>query len=126
MSLTNQDVGSVESPSQNDTIAIAISPALLSTSAWMTALGLSLAPAVTTGIARFSYGLVLPAMRQDLSWTYTEAGWINTANAIGYLMGSLLALMFVAKLGPRRLFVGGMIVTTLALLASALTRDSGF
>ena len=126
MSLVNQDVGSRELSSQNDAIAIAISPALLSTSAWMTALGLSLAPAVTTGIARFSYGLILPAMREDLSWTYTEAGWINTANAIGYLMGSLLALMFVAKLGPRRLFVGGMIVTTLALLASALTRDFWF
>jgi hypothetical protein len=55
MSLINQDAGSGESQSQNDAIAIAISPALLSTSAWMTALGLSLAPAVTTGIARFSY-----------------------------------------------------------------------
>jgi hypothetical protein len=63
MSLINQDAGSGESQSQNDAIAIAISPALLSTSAWMTALGLSLAPAVTTGIARFSYGLILPAMR---------------------------------------------------------------
>jgi MFS family permease len=41
-------------------------------------------------------------------------------------MGALLALMFVAKLGPRRLFAGGMIVTTLALLASGLTRDFWF
>jgi predicted MFS family arabinose efflux permease len=126
MSLLNRDAGSGESQSQNDAISIAIAPALLSTSAWMIALGLSLAPAVTTGIARFSYGLILPAMRQDLSWTYAEAGWINTANAIGYLLGSLLALMFVAKLGPRLLFVSGMIVTTLALLASGLTRDFWF
>jgi MFS family permease len=92
-------------------------------STWLISLGLALGPAVSTGIARFSYGLTLPAMRQDLAWTYTEAGWINTANAIGYLIGSLLALKFVPKFGPRRLFVAGMILTTLALFASGLTRD---
>ena len=38
----------------------------------------------TNGLARFAYGLLLPAMRADLDWNYTQAGWINTANAIGY------------------------------------------
>jgi MFS family permease len=92
-------------------------------SAWLIAIGLSLGPAVSNGLARFAYGLVLPAMRQDLSWTYTEAGWINTANAIGYLVGAVLALRFVATMGPRRLFIGGMVLITIALLASGLTRD---
>ena len=92
-------------------------------SAWLIAVGLSLGPAVSNGLARFAYGLVLPAMRQDLSWTYTEAGWINTANAIGYLVGAVLALRFVATMGPRRLFIGGMVLITIALLASGLTRD---
>ena len=94
-----------------------------SRAAWAVALGLSLGPGVSNGLARFAYGLILPAMRQDLSWTYAEAGWINTANAIGYLIGALLALQHIDRTGPRRLFVGGLVLTTLALLASGLTRD---
>jgi predicted MFS family arabinose efflux permease len=90
---------------------------------WWIALGLGLGPAVSNGLARFSYGLLLPAMRDDLAWTYTEAGWINTANAIGYLAGSVLALALVSRLGPRRLFVWGMALTALALVLSAVSRD---
>ena len=90
---------------------------------WWIAIGLSLGPAVSNGLARFAYGLLLPEMQADLGWSYTQAGWINTANAIGYLLGSLLALALVRPLGPVRLFVWGMALTTLALSASALTRD---
>jgi len=39
-----------------------------------TALALSLGAAVALGFARFNYALLLPAMRQDLAWTYTQAG----------------------------------------------------
>jgi MFS family permease len=90
---------------------------------WLIVLGLSLGPAVSNGLARFAYGLVLPAMRQDLSWSYTEAGWVNTANGIGYLIGALLALRYIGTWGARALFIYGLILTTLALVASGLTRD---
>ncbi|MEM1162489.1 MAG: YbfB/YjiJ family MFS transporter, partial [Pseudomonadota bacterium] len=90
---------------------------------WWIVVGLSLGPAVTNGFARFAYGLILPAMQSDLSWNFTEAGWINTANAIGYLLGSVIALATISRLGPRRLFVWGMALTTLALAFSAPTRD---
>ena len=90
---------------------------------WLIVLGLSLGPAVSNGFARFAYGLVLPAMRDDLSWTYTEAGWINTANAIGYLLGALLALGLISRLGASFLFIAGMALTALALIMSGLTQD---
>lgn len=90
---------------------------------WAVALGLSLGPAISNGIGRFAYGLVLPAMRQDLAWTYTQAGWINTANALGYFVGALLALRLVRPFGARRLFVGGMVLVPVCLVASALTHD---
>ena len=90
---------------------------------WLVVIGLSLGPAVSNGVARFAYGLLLPAMRDDLGWNYTQAGWINTANAIGYLVGAVLALALVSRLGPARLFIWGMALTTLALAASALSRD---
>ena len=90
---------------------------------WSIIVGLALGPAVGNGFARFSYGLLLPAMRSDLSWSYAEAGWLNTANAIGYLIGAVLALRFVATLGAGRLYRWGMLVTVIALCAAGTTRD---
>lgn len=89
----------------------------------MIVLGLSLGPAISNGFARFAYGLVLPAMRDDLAWNFTQAGWINTANAVGYLIGALLALSLVGRVGPRALFIWGFALTVLALVLSATTRD---
>jgi predicted MFS family arabinose efflux permease len=87
------------------------------------ALGLSLAPAVSNGIGRFAYGLILPPMRSDLGWSYTQAGWVNTANALGYLLGAMLMTRLVPRLGPHRLFTAGMIATAVTVLASGLARD---
>ncbi|MGB3705619.1 YbfB/YjiJ family MFS transporter [Castellaniella sp.] len=79
--------------------------------------------AVAVGFARFGYALILPAMRSDLHLNYAQSGWLNTVNALGYLLGSLLTIHFVARLGNRRLFMGGMVLTTLSVLASGLTQD---
>jgi MFS family permease len=86
---------------------------------WAIALGLSLGPAVSNGLARFAYGLVLPAMQADLAWNYTQAGFLNTANAAGYLAGALLTFGLIDRLGARRLFVLGIVLTPLTLLGSA-------
>ena len=53
------------------------------------AMVLALGAAVSLGVTRFSYGLLLPAMRADLGWSYTLAGSMNTVNALGYLLGAL-------------------------------------
>ena len=68
--------------------------------AWLTILALSLGPAVSNGLARFAYGLILPAMRDDLALSYTVAGWINTANAIGYLVGAVAMFALGGRLRP--------------------------
>jgi len=90
---------------------------------WLIAIGISLGPAVSNGIARFAYGLILPAMRDELSWTYAQAGWLNTANAIGYLVGALISLAFISSLGARRLFNYGMAVTALSLILCGVIKD---
>ncbi len=84
---------------------------------------LALGPAVSNGLGRFAYALILPAMRDDLAWSYTQAGWVNTANALGYLVGAVATLRLVSRLGPRLLFDVGMVVTALALLGSGLVRS---
>ena len=86
------------------------------------AFGLSFGPAVSNGLGRFAYALILPAMRTDLGWSYSRAGWINTANALGYLVGALVALRSL-RFGLRRMFAIGMLMTAAALFASGLVVD---
>lgn len=85
---------------------------------------LSFGPAVANSFARFAYALVLPAMRSELALSYSQAGWLNTANALGYLAGAVLTRLLVQQLGNRLLFSVGMFVTALAVLATGLTHDA--
>lgn len=82
------------------------------------ALALSLGAAVSLGITRFSYGLLLPPMREDLGWSYTLAGGMNTANAAGYLLGALMTPALIRRFGPVRLLVGGALWASLFMVAS--------
>src|SRR5512141_1027022 len=91
---------------------------------WMLA-ALSLGPAVATSFARFAYALILPAMRAELDLSYSQAGLLNTANALGYLVGALLCTGFVPRLGNRWLFSFGLVVTVLALLGAGLAETFG-
>lgn len=84
---------------------------------------LSFGPAVSNSFARFAYALVLPAMRDDLQLNWSAAGWLNTANAFGYLAGAILTRLLVTRWGNRPLFQVGMVVTAVAVLATGLTRD---
>jgi predicted MFS family arabinose efflux permease len=84
---------------------------------------LSLGPAVANSFARFAYALLLPAMRSELGLNYSQAGSLNTANALGYLAGALFTVRYVSRLGNRRLFCVGMVVTVLALVGSGLAAE---
>ena len=86
------------------------------------ALALALAAAVSLGLARFSYALLLPPMRADLGWSYTTAGAMNTLNAAGYLLGALLAPRWLAAHDARRVVLVGGFVAALLLAAHALVR----
>ncbi len=87
---------------------------------WRVLVGLALGVCVTNSFARFAYGLILPAMRADLGWTYTQAGWLNTANALGYVAGAVLTMFLITRMDPARLFAIGLIATALTLLATGL------
>ncbi|WP_119156961.1 YbfB/YjiJ family MFS transporter [Caldimonas tepidiphila] len=71
------------------------------------AFALALAAAVSLGLARFSYALLLPPMRADLGWSYLTAGAMNTANAAGYLAGALLLPRVLARIDARRVLLAG-------------------
>lgn len=86
---------------------------------WL-AVALSMGAAVSLGITRFAYALLLPPMREDLGWSYTLAGGMNTLNALGYLLGALATPMLLRRLAPGTVLIAG------ALLATVFMALSGF
>lgn len=84
-------------------------------------IGLALGPLVAIGLARFAYSLLLPTMRANLHWSFTQAGAMNTANTVGYLVGAITAGIVIARVGSRRPYVIGLAVTAAALFVSAAT-----
>jgi predicted MFS family arabinose efflux permease len=83
------------------------------------AFALALAAAVSLGLARFSYALLLPPMRAELHWSYFTAGAMNTANAAGYLAGALLASRWFARHDALRIATIGGFATAAILAAHA-------
>lgn len=59
-------------------------------------------------------------MREDLGWTYTLAGAMNTVNALGYLLGALATPWLLQRVAPGKVLVAG------AVLASVFMGLSGF
>lgn len=82
------------------------------------ALGLA---TTSLSLARFGYSVLLPAMRTDLHWSYTQAGGMNTANAMGYLAGAGAAAFVLGRLGEYRAFLVAFLLTGCSILLSAFT-----
>jgi predicted MFS family arabinose efflux permease len=87
---------------------------------WLVLTGLALGVTVTNGFARFSYGLILPAMKSEMGWNYAQAGWLNTGNALGYIAGAVITMLLIRRTSPTFLFAFGLITTTIALLATGM------
>ena len=88
------------------------------------ALALSLGAAVSLGITRFAYGLLLPPMRADLGWSYALAGAMNTSNAAGYLLGALITPALLRRTSPGALLVQGSLAASVLMAASGLFTDT--
>ncbi len=57
--------------------------------------------ALSYGLARFAYGLLLPQIREDLSLGVTAAGWVGGSAFAAYCVGILLAFYGIGKWGAR-------------------------
>ncbi len=99
------------------------SPASVSSTAHLARLILilSLAPTVGLGIGRFAYALVLPDMRDSLAWSYSAAGFMNTINAAGYLIGALFASELIRRFGLAASVRWGTLACVLSLALCAVS-----
>jgi predicted MFS family arabinose efflux permease len=90
----------------------------------LTALALSLGAAISLGISRFSYGLLLPEMRLDLGWSYLLAGAMNTGNALGYLFGALATPPIMRRCNAQIVLLIGAILTSIFMWLCGFVLDA--
>jgi predicted MFS family arabinose efflux permease len=86
---------------------------------WIAVLLIALGAAVAQSFGRFSYGLLLPAVRDDLGISNTIAGLVSASNVGAYLLGT----MFVAWATSRYRLLGvlrlGLVLSTSGLLLAS-------
>jgi len=87
------------------------------------AIALALGAAIALGISRFSYTLFLPLMREDLNWSYFISGNMNTANAIGYLVGALTCNWAFERMALNKVFLWSTFVTIFLIVLMGFFKD---
>ena len=75
------------------------------------------------GLARFSFGMVLPNMQVDLSLNTTQIGLIGSANFLGYLLGLFFTGKFYAKFGPSTLIKRSLLTQSFCMLIMAISNN---
>jgi predicted MFS family arabinose efflux permease len=76
---------------------------------------LALSTTIAQGLARFSFGPLLPAMREDIVHSYGDGGMLATVHMIGYLIGALISIGASRRLAPDTLIKYGMLCTASGL-----------
>ena len=89
-------------------------------SGWIMLLVISLATAVGQSFGRFSYGVLLPAVRDDLGISNTQAGLIGAANVGAYLLGTLLVASATSRFRLLYVMRLGLFLVALGLLLAGL------
>ena len=60
-----------------------------------------------------------------MKWNYSQAGWLSTINALGYILGAILTMIMVRKIASQKLFAFGLITTCLVLTMTGLFATIG-
>jgi len=84
---------------------------------WMIVLSGGLTLFACLGLARFAFGLLLPAMRQGLALGYDQMGLISTGNFIGYLLAVALSPWLIRRFRPRSVIFCGLLLVCLSMFA---------
>ncbi|MBD8621837.1 MULTISPECIES: MFS transporter [unclassified Pseudomonas] len=81
--------------------------------------------ALSYGLARFAYGLLLPQMRVELSLDATAAGWIGSGAFAAYCAGIVLTFVLNGTFTPRTLAVLAGLAATVGM-ACIVVASSGW
>lgn len=75
------------------------------------------------GLARFAFGMLLPAMGAGLGLAFDQMGFISTGNFAGYLAAVALAPALIRRFRPRATAVAALLLITLCMLGISLSRS---
>ncbi len=75
------------------------------------------------GFGRFSYPVILPAMKQGLNISYEQAGLIDSSSSIGYLALSVIAGFVASRFGPRKVISVSMALLGVSLIGTGFAPD---
>lgn len=67
------------------------------------------------GLGRFALGMLLPSMGDGLSLSYSQMGFIGTANFGGYLAAVVVAGGLARRYGSRAVIAGGLAVAAVSM-----------
>jgi len=84
--------------------------------AWVIVLAGALTIFCCFGLARFAFGMLLPAMRDGLGLSIDDMGFLSTGNFAGYLVAVGLAPLALRYVSARKLVTGSLLVIGLGLL----------
>ena len=71
------------------------------------------------GLARFAFGMLLPAMREALGMSYDEMGFLGTANFSGYLAAVAVVPLLLRRFSPRQLIASGLALIAICMFGIA-------
>ena len=78
------------------------------------------------GFGRMAYTLLLPAMKDGLSFDYTQLGLLGTGNFIGYLTMAIIGGFLAAKFGTRAVITFALILMGITMILTGLAKSFGF
>ena len=78
------------------------------------------------GFGRFAYTPILPSMKEGLSLTYTQMGWIGTGNFIGYLSFAFIGGYLATRLGSRQIISASLALVGFGLILTGLSESFEF
>ncbi len=94
--------------------------------AWVITFTGILAFMLAHGLGKMSYTVILPAMKEGLSLTYTQVGLVGTGNLIGYLVVSVLAGFLASRFGARNIIFVSLLLEGVGLFLTGLSDSFSF
>jgi predicted MFS family arabinose efflux permease len=75
---------------------------------------------VGQSFGRFSFGLLLPAVKKDLNVSYGLAGWLGTMNLGAYAVGAAVTSAVSVRVAAHRILQAGIVLATVGIIILAI------
>lgn len=76
------------------------------------------------GFGRFAYPMLIPSMKESLSFNYSEMGLLSGAIMMGYFLFSLIAGVLATRSSPKKIVISSLLCGAISMFS--IGRLSGF